>query len=88
MMLVAVTPILYRSQQYKIGERLPADNQTMVEAWLEAGSAKWEDETAEAPTETVETKAEAPETEDEAKAAEEPKKAKTSAKKTVKKEAK
>ena len=49
MRLVAKSPILYRSKQYKIGEQLPADNQAMVDAWLEAESAEWIDETKDAP---------------------------------------
>lgn len=82
MKLTAKRPILYRSKQYKVGEQLPADNQAMVEAWLEADSAQWIDETNDAPEEkSVEQEAEAPEPE-------EPK-AKTPAKKTtVKKGAK
>ena len=39
--LVATYPILYHSHQYKVGETLPANNPVMVEAWLEAGTAKW-----------------------------------------------
>ena len=39
--LVAMYPILYQSRQYKVGEILPANNHEMVEAWLEAGTAKW-----------------------------------------------
>jgi hypothetical protein len=39
--LVATYPILYQSRQYKVGEILPANNHEMVEAWLEAGTAKW-----------------------------------------------
>lgn len=80
--LVANRPILFRSTQYREGEQLPCDNQAMVEAWLEADSAQWIDETNDAPEEkSVEQEAEAPEPE-------EPK-AKTSVKKTtVKKGAK
>ena len=39
--LVAIYPILYHSHQYKVGDTLPANNSVMVEAWLEAGTAKW-----------------------------------------------
>ncbi len=56
MMLVAKTPILYRSTQYKVGERLPADNQRMVNAWIDAGSAEWKDETAKAQEKPAEEK--------------------------------
>ena len=48
MSLIAKIPILYRSTQFKPGDILPADNSRMVEAWLEAGSAAW-DEAAAAP---------------------------------------
>jgi len=51
MILTAMRSVLYRSTQYEAGDALPADNQAMVEAWLEAGSAVWkdEDEETEAP---------------------------------------
>ncbi len=41
--LVATCPILYLAKQYKAGERLPLNNQEMVEAWIEAGSAAWQE---------------------------------------------
>lgn len=41
--LVALYPILYHSHQYKVGEELPANDASMVAAWLEAGTAKWVD---------------------------------------------
>lgn len=44
MMLVAKLPILYRSNLYEVGDKLPADNQSMVDAWVDAGSAVWKDE--------------------------------------------
>jgi len=47
MILVAMRSVLYRSTQYEVGEALPADNQAMVSAWLEAGSAVWKDEDEE-----------------------------------------
>ena len=40
--LVALRPILFRGRQYKTGDRLPADDQKMVEAWIQYKSAKWE----------------------------------------------
>lgn len=43
MELVATYPILYRSHQYEIGESLPADDAKMVHAWLDAGTAVWQD---------------------------------------------
>ena len=51
MTLRAMLPILYRSTQYEIGSTLPADDARTVEAWLEAGSAKWlsDEEAAPAP---------------------------------------
>ena len=42
-MLIATRPILYLAKQYKAGERLPLNNQEMVEAWIEAGSAAWQE---------------------------------------------
>ncbi len=41
MKLIAVYPILYRSRQYWPGQRLPADDAGMVQAWLDAGTAAW-----------------------------------------------
>lgn len=41
--LIAMRPILYLAKQYKAGERLPVSNQKMVEAWIEAGSAAWQE---------------------------------------------
>lgn len=58
MTLVATRPVLYRSTQYRAGDALPADNQAMVEAWLEAKSAKWKDETADAKEKSVESNTE------------------------------
>lgn len=42
--LRAMLPILYRSKQYRVGDKLPADNEGTVQAWLEAGSAAWLDD--------------------------------------------
>ena len=42
--LIAIYPILYLSKQYEPGETLPANNQAMVDAWLEAKTAEWRDE--------------------------------------------
>lgn len=47
MKLKAVYPILYRSKQYNAGAELPADDYSMVAAWLEAGTAKWEEDNIE-----------------------------------------
>ncbi len=41
--LIATRPILYLAKQYKAGDRLPLNNQEMVEAWIEAGSAAWQE---------------------------------------------
>ena len=43
-MLKARTPILYRSTLYGVGDSLPVDDQSMVNAWIEAGSAAWSDD--------------------------------------------
>lgn len=40
--LIAIYPILYESRQYKVGEQLPANNHEMTEAWINAGTAKWD----------------------------------------------
>ena len=45
MKLIAIYPILYRSRQYEIGEELPADDSEMVQAWLDAKTAVWQDST-------------------------------------------
>ena len=42
---IAQTYILYNSTQYKPGDELPANDPEMLAAWLEAGTAKWVDET-------------------------------------------
>lgn len=42
--LTAILPVLYRSVQYEAGDVLPADDQSTVAAWLEAGSAAWIDD--------------------------------------------
>lgn len=44
MKLVAIYPILYRSRQYEVGESLPADDAAMVQAWLDAKTAVWQEE--------------------------------------------
>ena len=40
MKLIALRPVLYLSHQYDTGDELPVTNQKMVNAWLEAKSAK------------------------------------------------
>lgn len=47
MKLIATYPILYRATQYKIGQEIPADDSTMVQAWIDAGTAKWIDPDAQ-----------------------------------------
>lgn len=47
MKLIAIYPILYRSHQYEIGEELPADDSEMVQAWLDAKTAIWQDDTSQ-----------------------------------------
>lgn len=42
--LIAVRHILYLSKQYKPGDELPQNDAGMKEAWLEAGTAKLEDD--------------------------------------------
>lgn len=49
--LTAKRPILYGGRMYEAGEALPAQDQRMVNAWLEAGSAAVIDpDAAEVPT--------------------------------------
>ena len=47
MELVATYPILYRSHQYEVGDSLPADDESMVQAWLDAGTAVWSEDKQE-----------------------------------------
>lgn len=42
--LVATAAILYQSKLYAPGDELPANNSSMVDAWLEAGTAVWTEE--------------------------------------------
>lgn len=44
MKLIAIHPILYHSTQYQPGQSLPVNNPGMVQAWLSAGTAIWQDE--------------------------------------------
>ena len=39
--LIAISYILFEARQYKPGDILPAHNHEMVDAWIEAGTAKW-----------------------------------------------
>lgn len=41
--LIAVYPILFRSKQYKPGDILPADDSKMVQAWIGANTAEWQE---------------------------------------------
>ena len=41
---MSTRPVLFRNTQYGPSEQLPADNEQMVAAWLEAHSAVWVDE--------------------------------------------
>lgn len=43
-MLKALVSILYRSTLYGVGDQLPSDDTSMVDAWIEAGSAVWSDD--------------------------------------------
>lgn len=60
MNLIATRSVLYRSIQYSVGDALPADNQAMVDAWLDAGSAVWKDEDEETKTPPKAKRATAP----------------------------
>lgn len=48
--LIATRPILYQGRMIQPGDRLPADEEKMVEAWLRAGSACWVGDTPAAGT--------------------------------------
>lgn len=48
MKLIAIYPILYRSHQYEVGEELPADDPEMVQAWLDAKTAVWQEDQTKA----------------------------------------
>ena len=51
--LIATTAILYQNKQYQPGEELPTTSPAYASAWVEAGSAVWENEsdgTEEKPT--------------------------------------
>ena len=39
--LIAVYPILYLAHQYKVGDELPTNDESMVNAWVSAGTAEW-----------------------------------------------
>lgn len=54
--LIAVTHILYLCHTYAPGEELPQNNPEMVDAWLEAGTAKWDDGSEPPKTETPKAK--------------------------------
>lgn len=45
MKLIAKRPVLYRTHLYDIGDELPVTDQSMVQAWLEAASAEWKEDT-------------------------------------------
>ena len=40
MALIAKVPILYFAHLYEVGDQLPLQSQTMVDAWLKAGTAE------------------------------------------------
>jgi len=45
--LTAQRPILYGGRMYQAGDTLPANDQKMVTAWLNAKSAEWDGQEAE-----------------------------------------
>lgn len=42
--LIALYPILYEAKQYKIGDELPTNNNSITEKWISAETAVWKDE--------------------------------------------
>lgn len=45
--LIAKRPVLYMGRMYDAGDTLPANDQKMVTAWLNAKSAEWDGQEAE-----------------------------------------
>lgn len=45
--LIAKRPVLYLGRMYDKGDTLPANDQKMVTAWLNAKSAAWDGQEAE-----------------------------------------
>ena len=43
-MLKALRPVLYLAHQYSVGESLPVNDPEMVDIWIEAGTAVWEED--------------------------------------------
>ena len=43
--LIAKRSVLYQNRMYNPGEALPAADGRMTEAWLQAGSAVWQEDT-------------------------------------------
>lgn len=41
--LIAAVPILAGNRQYQPGDALPTEDAAYIAAWIEAGSATWED---------------------------------------------
>lgn len=42
--LIARCPVLYLSKTYKAGDALPLNDPLMVSAWLDAGTAAWDED--------------------------------------------
>lgn len=42
--LIAKKTILFESKLYEVGTELPTHNKAMIEAWVEAGTAVWVEE--------------------------------------------
>lgn len=51
--LIATRPVLYLGRIYAVGEYLPLNNQVMINAWLNAGSAKWDSKPAKQDSENA-----------------------------------
>ena len=49
--LIAKRPVLYLGRMYDPGDTLPANDQKMVTAWLNAKSAAWSGQEAQESTE-------------------------------------
>lgn len=58
--LIAKRPILYRGRMYEPGDKLPANDGMMVNAWIKAESAEWKTTERETPDDQGNTKQENP----------------------------
>lgn len=58
MELIATHPILYHAKQYQVGQSLPTNDADMTKAWIEAGTAVWQEEEKKNPARALPATAE------------------------------